>query len=153
MSKKIIYRCFGGAHSSVVAAAIHLGQLKSDSLPTDEELMNLTLFDRQGKDAHGQLHFLGFDEQGRHIYSVGCRNAGASVEKTLKEVAGLMGVAGDLHFVDTLRCVNIKMRVGGYLSRRWGLIKLGRPLVLDGTRQAFPNLVKLVEQSGKGVAR
>jgi hypothetical protein len=153
VAKNIIYHCYGGAHSSVVAAAVHLGTLKTGRTPDNEKLMELTLFDRQGQDAHGQLHFLGFDEEGRHIYSVGCRNAGSAVEKTLSGMAEIFKLPDEFIFVDTLRCVNIKMRIGGYLSRRWGLIKVGRPLVLQGTRQAFQSIVGLVDKTKKEVGR
>lgn len=142
--KKIIYHCFGGAHSSVVAAAIHLGTLKADKIPDGKELMQLNLFDRQTKDGHGQLHFFGYDEKNRQVYSIGCRNAGAAVAAALTSVAGLLGAEGELHFVDTLPCVNLEMRIGGYISRRLGLIKLGRPLVVRGTKKAYKNLARLV---------
>lgn len=150
-NKKIIYRCFGGAHSSVVAAAIHLEQLRTDSLPSDAELMRLTLFDRQTQDGHGLMHFFGFDERGMQVYCLGCRTAGETVERVLLQVAEVLGVREELYFVDTLHCVTFKMRIGGYLSRRWQLIRFGRPLVLDGTRKAFPALVKLVEKVKKEV--
>ena len=116
--RKIIYHCYGGAHSSVTAAAIHLRQLKREEVPTEDELMALTLFDRQTKDGHGQLHFFGFDEWGDEIYSVGCRNVGEAVGKTLGKVKEIIGAEEELIFVDTLHCVNIKMRFGGYISRR-----------------------------------
>jgi hypothetical protein len=144
--KKIIYHCYGGAHSSVVAAAIHLGQLRTDTLPGDAELMRLTLFDRQTKDGHGLLHFFGFDEQGKQVYCLGCRNAGTTVEQVLLQVAEMLGLREDLFLVDTLQCVTVKMRIGGYFSRRWQLVRLGRPLVLAGTREAFPALVSLVQK-------
>lgn len=153
MAKKIIYHCYGGAHSSVVAAAIHLGTLKADKTPGERELMQLNLFDRQTKDGHGQLHFYGYDEKGRQVYSIGCRNAGAAVEAALTSVAGLLGVEDELHFVDTLPCVNLEMRIGGYISRRLGLTRLGRPLVVRGTKKAYRRLVDLVLKTKQEVGQ
>lgn len=144
--KKIIYHCYGGAHSSIVAAAIHLNQLKTDKKPTTDELMGLALFDRQSKEGHGQLHFFGFDEWGNHIHSVGCRNVGTSVENVVTSVSKLLKLQDDLLFIDTLHCVSIKMRVGGYISRRLGWIDQGRPVVLKGTQDVFFQLVDLVKQ-------
>ena len=144
--KKIIYHCYGGAHSSIVAAAIHLNKLNTDKKPTTDELMSLSLFDRQTKEGHGQIHFFGFDEWGNHIHSVGCRNVGTSVENVVTSVSKLLNLQDDLLFIDTLHCVNIKMRVGGYISRRLGWIDQGRPIVLKGTQAAFPQLVDLVKQ-------
>jgi hypothetical protein len=144
--KKIVYHCYGGAHSSVAAAAIHLGELSPEKTPTEKELLELTLFDRQTKEGHGQLHFFGVDEWGNQIYSVGCRNAGQSFETVLKGVSDLLEIGEELVFVDTLHCVNIKMRVGGYISRRLGFISLGRPIVVRGTQEAYPQLLQLVKQ-------
>ncbi|NLM53255.1 MAG: DUF3189 family protein [Firmicutes bacterium] len=144
--KKIIYHCYGGAHSSVVAAAIHLGKLDTQRIPEAQELLALTLFDRQTQAGHGQLHFFGFDEGKNEVYSVGCRNVGDMMEKFLTEIAQILGFSGDLFFVDTLHCVNLRMRIGGYLSRRLGLVPLGRPLVVAGTRAAYPRLAALVQK-------
>ena len=144
--KKVIYHCYGGAHSSVVAAAIHLNKFNIDKKPTTDELMSLSLFDRQTKEGHGQIHFLGFDEWGNQIHSVGCRNVGKSVKNVVTSVSKMFDLDDDLIFIDTLHCVNIKMRVGGYLSRRLGWIDQGRPIVLQGTKDAFPQLVELVKQ-------
>ncbi|HZK25373.1 MAG TPA: DUF3189 family protein [Oscillospiraceae bacterium] len=144
--KKIIYHCYGGAHSSVTAAAIHLGQLQADKIPTAQELLSLALFDRQTAEGHGQLHFFGFDEWGNQIYSVGCRNVGQTMVNILHGVSKLLGIHEQLVFVDTLHCVSLKMRIGGYLSRRWSIISVGRPLVIQGTREAYPKIVELVAQ-------
>ena len=46
--------------------------------------------------------------------------------------------------VNTLRAVNWQMRIGGFLSRRLGLVSLGRPLVARGARRAYPQLTKIV---------
>ena len=130
----------------MVAAAIHTGKLDAQKVPAADELLSLTLFDRQTQAGHGQLHFFGFDEGNNEIYSVGCRNVGGMMEKFLTEIAQILGFAGDLFFVDTLHCVSVPMRIGGYLSRRLGLVALGRPLVVEGTRAAYPRLAALVQQ-------
>ncbi|NLZ93585.1 MAG: DUF3189 family protein [Firmicutes bacterium] len=151
--KRVIYHCYGGAHSSVVAAAIHLGKLNPEKIPTTTELLQLALFDRQTDEGHGQLHFFGFDEWQNQVYSVGCRNVGETVEKILLGVAKILGVDHELFFIDTLHCVSLKMRIGGYLSRRLGLIPLGRPLVVAGTKEAYANLAALVHQVKTEVSR
>ncbi|MBS4007273.1 MAG: DUF3189 family protein [Clostridium sp.] len=142
--KKIIYHCYGGAHSSVTAAAIHLGKLSAENTPTTEELLTLNLFDRLTKEGHGELHLAGVDEWQNQVYSVGCRNVGKAMERVLREVADIFAPQEQLIFVDTLHCVTIKMRIGGYISRRLGLIEIGRPIVLQGTKEAYPQLVALV---------
>ena len=58
----VIYYCYGSAHSSVISAAIHLGRLPSDRVPTQEEMMRLTDFDRTESWQIGTLFFKGHDE-------------------------------------------------------------------------------------------
>lgn len=145
---KIAYCCFGGAHSSPVAAAIHLGLLAVHRLPTPEEIMQIPLYDRN--DEPGILHYIGTDELANEIYVLGRNGHPEIVEKALVsgyELGG--GAREELELVNTLRCVNVQMRIGGYLSRRLRLISIGRPLVLKGTIRAFPCLVAVVKQVKK----
>ena len=50
---KVIYSCYGGAHSSPVAAAIHLGKLPEERVPDAEALLQLPRFDRVDSEKHG----------------------------------------------------------------------------------------------------
>lgn len=49
--------------------------------------------------------------------------------------------------VDTLGCVNMPMRIGGLLSRRLGLVSIGRPIVTWGTLRSYRQLVALVQET------
>jgi len=156
---KIIYHCYGGSHSSVVAAAIHLGLLDRERAPGIDELMSLDLFDKTTPEQHGVFHHFGTDERGNEVYSVGLRNQGANITRTLRGFCDLYGVAqGDVLFVNTLDCVNWRMRLGGWLSRAAGRVALGRPIVLAGLRQAYAALCAKVRNVKRrvreaGVAR
>lgn len=145
---KVVYSCYGGAHSSQVAAAIHLGRVPGHRPPTPEELLSLPRFDRVGADSHGIAEFMGTDEDGHDVYVLGRGPASKVVERAF--MSGFLVAGGDnrqLLFVDALQTVNLPMRVGGYLSRRLGWVAVGRPLVVFGTRRAFPALVQLVEET------
>lgn len=100
---KIIYNCYGGAHSSVTAAAIHLGWLPETRLPTARELLNLPYYDAQkGKD-HGKIRFLGLDCLGNEIYIVGKKNLGSYYEKIMRSFILLSGKARTSFFL-WIRC-------------------------------------------------
>lgn len=143
---KIVYHCFGGSHSSVTAAAIHLGILSSSRLPTVAELLRVPFFDEQLAENHGIFHFIGDDEFGNQVYIVGRRNLGRFFEPLMYGIARTMGISdNELLFVNTMPCVNWLMVVGGFLSRRLRLVPVGRPIVLEGTRRSFHNFVKLVD--------
>ena len=144
---KIVYHCYGGSHSSVTAAAIHLGYLASDKKPTPHTLMEIPFFDKQTDKDHGKFKFMGRDELGNEVYICGCRGLGKKVEKSLQGIAKIIDTPlDDIIYVDTLKGVNFLMRIGGFLSRRLRLVRLGRPIVLKGTVTAFNNFVNMVEE-------
>jgi len=148
MAMKVVYDDFGGAHSTQVAAALHLGRLPTDRVVSASELMELPLFDRVTKEYHGYLIYMGKDEHGHEVYICG-RGAGHEiVERAIASAYQLAGNTDEsLRFFNTLSCVNWWMRIGGYLSRSLGWTWLGRPIVLFGTRLAYLQLIKVVEQA------
>jgi hypothetical protein len=142
---KIIYNCFGGSHASVTAAGIHLGFIKCDRLPTNEELINVPYYDGQVKTDHGHLRLMGIDEYGHEVFIVGRRNMNKVMCNLLSGVAKIFKVNDDDYLIiDALPYVNWKMMLGGYISRRLGIIKIGRPIVIKGTKDTFFKLVTLV---------
>jgi hypothetical protein len=143
---KIIYNCFGGAHSSVTAAAIHLGLLTDISKVSAEELLNLPYFDAQeGKD-HGRIRFMGFDSWGNEVYITGKKNLGMFYERIMQHLLVLSGEKPENYiFINTMPYVNLWMVIGGYLSRRLRLKCLGRPIVILGTRKSYGKFVRLVK--------
>lgn len=143
----IIYHCYGGAHSSITAASIHLGLISHQKLPTAEEIMSLPFYDEATQQDHGILRFLGKDPNGNRIYIIGRRGLKDCFTELVNSLAVLLGIPKDeLLVVDTVPYVNWMMMLGGYTSRRLGLVSIGRPLVIKGTKRAFPGFVKLVQQ-------
>ncbi|KKM08808.1 hypothetical protein SY88_22125 [Clostridiales bacterium PH28_bin88] len=143
---KIIYHCYGGSHSSVTAAAIHLGLFPGGQLPILADFMNIPYFDHQVAEEHGVFRFMGTDADGHEVYVIGRRNL-KNFEPLVRGLAELMGVPqDDLLLVNTMPCVNWVMMVGGYISRRLKIVGLGRPIVVHGTRQAFLLFSGLVDQ-------
>lgn len=142
---KIVYNCFGGSHASVTAAAIHLGLIANDRIPTAEELMKLPFYDGQVNKDHGHLRFLGKDELNNEVFIVGRRYMSKAICNLLSGAAKIFGIdEKDYLFVNALPYVNWQMVVGGYLSRKIGFVRLGRPIVIRGTQKSFLKLVSLV---------
>lgn len=142
---KIIYHCFGGSHSSVVAAALHLGLLNRDKLPTPDELMSLPYFDKTNNDDFGSIRLVGNDEYGNQIYVLGKKSMGNRYARMLEGVAEILGARNQLLAVNCMSRVNWFMKLGGFTSRRLGAAALGRPVLEKGTVDAFFKLVNLVE--------
>ncbi len=145
---KLIYTCYGGAHSSPVAAAIHLGWLPADRTPRPEEILALPRYDRTTPDDMGVPELMGRDEFGHEVYVLGRGPAKEVVERAVGSGFGLAGgERTQLLFVSTLECVNLPMRIGGFTSRVLGWTGIGRPLVIWGTRCAFNDLVAVVQKT------
>jgi hypothetical protein len=142
---KIIYHCFGGSHSSVTAAALHLGLLSKDKLPRKEDLMALPYYDKTSDQDFGCIHYMGRDEQGNEVYVLGKKSLGNRFNHLLTGIAALLGKEEQLLPVNVMDRVNIRMKLGGFTSRRINLPFLGRPVVIWGTRQAFQSMANLVE--------
>lgn len=142
---KIIYHCFGGSHSSVTAAALHLGLIPKDHPPTLDDLMAIPYFDKTDNSDFGSIRFMGVDEYHNEVYVLGKKSLGNRYSNILHGVADILGVRDQVLAVNTMDSVNWTMKIGGFMSRRAGIVSLGRPLVGAGTREAFMALVGLVE--------
>ena len=144
---KIIYHCYGGAHSSVIAAAIHLGLLPENRVPTRAEICAVPLYDRQGADEHGHFFFMGKDQAGHEVYLTARRSRAEGLENIFTGLAGIFGISSaDYYLVNVMGKVNLTMKLGGFLSRRWGVTRVGRPIVTVGTQAAYFQIVKLVQR-------
>lgn len=144
---KIIYHCYGGAHSSVTAAAVHLGWLPTDRIPSEDMIASLPLFDQQTNKDHGHIHLMGIDEKNHEIFVVGRRNAAPIFENIVSGITDILELPKDgIRMVNVMPYVNWKMMFGGYTSRKLGVIKIGRPIVLTGIRYSYLKIVSLVHQ-------
>ncbi|NLV92839.1 MAG: DUF3189 family protein [Firmicutes bacterium] len=152
---KIVYHDYGGSHSTATAAAIHLGLISASQVPTAKILNTaVPLFDALTASDHGTLFYLGKDDSDHDVYVLPRRNQSQMVLNAVKStIAAMEGDVDEWIFVDTLPTVNTWMRIGGYLSRRQGMIWLGRPIVTFGTRKAFPLIRDLVAQTKARVAK
>lgn len=142
---KIIYHCYGGAHSSVIAAALHLKLIEKHRLPFRTELMALPYFDKTCNDDFGSIRFMGIDDSGNEVYVLGKKSMGKRYSHILRGTAEILGAQKEIIEVDCFNKINIMMKIGGFLSRRLGLIFPGRPILIRGSRGTFMNLVNLVE--------
>lgn len=143
---KVIYHCYGGAHSSVTAANIHLERLPRDRAPLYSELAGQNLFDRQKVSDTGKIRYMGTDRQGNDIYVAGRRSRPYLLENVVKGLTEVFHLDRDnCILVDMSPCVSPAMRLGGYMSRKLGLVALGRPIVTWGTGRNYKRIKDQVD--------
>ncbi|MGZ4106088.1 MAG: DUF3189 family protein, partial [Tumebacillaceae bacterium] len=58
-----------------------------------------------------------------------------------------------LYLNEALPHINRYARIGGALSRRYGWVRIGRPLSAYGIRKNYENLVRFVQQVKSGEAK
>lgn len=145
---KVVYHCYGSAHSSVTAAALHVGMLPRDRLPSPAELLAVPRFDRTLSRELGIPFFIGRDRWGREVYALGRGKASRFVANLLESLLVVEGLAPTaVVLVNALPRATLVTTVGGTLSRGLGLIWPGRPLTLWGIRHCYRRFVRLVEET------
>ncbi|HOP73755.1 MAG TPA: DUF3189 family protein [Bacillota bacterium] len=143
---KVFYYCFAGTHSSVIAAAIHLNRLPMDRIPDRNEILNTVPFDLRESEDIGIPYFMGIDECGHEIYVLGFGKDPALGLQVVQHLIEGRADHEEWKFFNTLPCINWTTRCGGYLSRRWKWVGIGRFLLIRGIRQCYPKICKLVQQ-------
>jgi hypothetical protein len=118
-----------------------------DHVPGRQMFWRLPLYDRQDADEHGHIYFMGIDEFGHEVYLTARRSRPLVLEKVFAGMAGIFDIPKeDYLFVNVMEQVNLTMKFGGFISRRWGFIRFGRPIVTMGTQAAYFRVVELVRK-------
>lgn len=144
---KFIYNCYGAAHSSITAAGLHLGLLPEDRPAGNSEFLSLPYYDATSDPDHGRIRFMGFDDRGHEVYIASKKSLGGSYEKIMRTYIRIAeGEEDRVVFIDTMPYVNIFMVIGGFLSRRLGFNRIGRAIILCGTRISYRKFAILAHQ-------
>lgn len=153
-SLKVFYHCYGSSHTSVVAAAIHTRRLDPDRVPTTRELTAVKHFDRVRDAELGTVFPVGPGPDGEAVYVVGFGPGRKIIRQAVESFLELKGVpAEDYILVDALSRANFAVRAGGVISRRFGLVSVGRPLAALGIRQIYRGLGGLATETRAEVSR
>jgi len=141
---KVIYHCYGRAHSSVVAAHLHLGNLPMEGPVNKRQVAGLPEFDRADASQWGIPHFMGADERGNEVYILGLANQTPAALRAITTMAWHLGKADGIFLRNTLPAVGLLTKTGGFISKGLGFTTLGRPVVALGIVFSLECLRKLV---------
>ena len=143
---KIVYCCYAGAHSSVIAGHLHLKQLPWKHAPSIKEILALPEFDRREQKDRGIPYFLGRDERGHEVYLIGLEKNYSLALQAIYYILNECSNPQEWKFFDTLPGINITTRIGGYLSRKLHFVVVGRYIAAWGIQKCFPRLLRLVKK-------
>ncbi|HEY2495080.1 MAG TPA: DUF3189 family protein [Paenibacillus sp.] len=145
-----IYNCYGGTHSSALAAAYHLRKLPSDRVPSKDEILKTDSFNKLTTKEMGKLIYHGSDRDGNKVYTVG-RGSSKALIPAMKGVFHLFEDNKKLEetiiFSNTSPTVPLSMTFGGLFSRRLKLDFIGVPLLVMGAKKSSPKIIQLVEET------
>lgn len=151
---RVIYHCFGAAHTSVTAAALHCRDLPAHGRVTLGEVLRLPGFDRRDCGDIGGAFYYGGDSRACEVYVIGFDGSRRVIARASDELlARLPGTGERVVLAGTLPAASTLVKIGGYSSRRLGLIRLGRPLAAMGTVLSIPALRRTVGAAKAEVAR
>ena len=147
-----IYNDYAGTHTTSIAAAYHLDYIKQGQVLSDEEVLEIPLFNELTKKDAGKLVYHGQDNHGDHVYTLG-RKSSKIVVPALKELClvlfELFDIQGKVIFSNTSPTVPFVMSIGGGLSRGLGINSLGVPLLIKGAKKCHPLIGELVSHTKK----
>lgn len=149
----VFYHCYGSAHSSVLAANIHLNELPLHHRPALNQIKAVPYFDYLEHSRIGTPLYCGKDECNNRIYALGVGGAGQEAITVLQDMFRVCNVSAHVVFVDTLHLINIWVRIGGFLSKHCKLPRFGSFLCALGLwwrYKRFTNLVKEVKLDSIG---
>jgi len=144
---KIIYSCFGGAHSSIVTSGIHMGYLPMNSSATTEEILTTPFYDKAPNIEVGKPLYMGKDKKNYSIYAMGMGHARNYYTKMLYEFYNEITYnhKKDIIFINVTSLLNNYTRLGGFMSRRLNIVPLGRPLTVYGIKRNYNHFIELVQ--------
>jgi len=151
---RVIYYCYGSAHSSILAAAIHLGKLPMNRVPDYTEILKLDDFDIARDDSLGHIFYKGQDDKGHEVYTLGMGPETHIVKRSLLSMIEHSSVPmNQFIFAQALPQLHPIGKVGGALSRRYGFEKIGRFLAAKGACYTYFEMVQFVKDTKQKIAQ
>ena len=151
---KLFYYCYGGAHTSVTCASIHLGFLPTDRVPHPDEFLAVPYYDKMDNNKLGTPIYVGRDEFGWDIYVIGLKRANRIAIPAIKSYLYANGISDrDVLFVNALVKLHPITSIGGFSSRKLHMVNLGRPLTIWGIRRSYPVFVELVRRVKESISK
>ncbi|HEX3029673.1 MAG TPA: DUF3189 family protein [Clostridia bacterium] len=147
-----IYNCYGGTHSSTMAAAVHLKKLPLDRTPTKEEILNTQYFNTLTYKDMGRIIYRGTDEENNKVYTIG-RGTSKVLIPCLKNLITILqgecGLKERIIMSNMSPTVSFSMTMGGFFSRGLGIDFIGVPLLVMGVQKNFHKVINIVNRTKK----
>lgn len=142
-----IYNCYGGTHSSSLAAAVHLNKLPLDRIPTREEILGTDYFNKLTYKDMGKVLYRGTDSDGNKVFTIG-RGTSKVLIPCIENIINLLhnesGLTEKIILSNMSPTVPPAMTIGGFFSRGLGIDFIGVPCLVKGAQQAYKKVIEFV---------
>jgi hypothetical protein len=145
---KIFYLCPTGLHTALAVAGIHVGRLSPERPPSEYEMRKLFREFRRRNYVLGKPVFIGKDENGHEIFTVGVAAEHEMMKKAVEDVFDRVYNynPGDYMVVDAAPLATGWVRLGSFLSMRLNIKGFGEKMCVYGIRKRYGALLEVVEQ-------
>ena len=148
---KLFYHCYGGAHTSVTCASIHLKYLPDDRIPEMYEFKAIPFYDKMENKELGKPVFMGKDDMGWDIYVIGMKDGKNVVIPAIKSYLNFNGISRpEILFVGALVQLHPVTAMGGIISEA-GIARHRGLMTIWGIRRSYPHFVELVSRVKKTI--
>ncbi len=137
---RVFYLCYAGTHTSIVAGSMHLGRLCQGGDPC-----GLPEFDRRLYRDIGVPCFLGTDPWGAQVYALGTGWLSLPLEMAICDLVELSSPNARACFCAVRGYLDSQARLGGFISRRCGLVSFGRKLISASLKKRLPDIQEAVD--------
>lgn len=143
----IFYHCYGSAHSSIIASSIHVELLSENRIPTRKEIISLKYFDKTESKDIGTPLYIGRDHWGNSVYAIGMTYKKNVVKQAIYSLLDIHKIPHDqILLSNALTKAHFFTKIGGILSRRYKIIRIGRPLTALGIQINYYKFIALVKK-------
>ncbi|MFZ5639725.1 MAG: DUF3189 family protein [Bacillota bacterium] len=145
---KIFYLCPTGLHTALVAAGIHVGRLSPDRPPSEYEMHKLFREFRRLDYVLGKPVFVGIDEKGHEVFTVGVAAEHKMMKKAVEDVFDRVynSKPGDYLVVDAAHLATGWIRLGSFFAMHLNIKEVGEKMCVHGIRKRYGDLLEVVEQ-------
>ncbi|HHW27893.1 MAG TPA: DUF3189 family protein [Firmicutes bacterium] len=137
---RVFYVCYAGTHSSILASCLHLGKVRNVNAVCD-----LPFFDRRTHRDIGIPVKMGYDRNGAEVYALGTGWLSRAVELAACDLIELASPGARACLCSVRGYLDFFARVGGFASRRFGIVRLGRGLISSSLARKLPEMSKATQ--------
>lgn len=145
---KVFYVCRTGRHTSLLAASLHLRNIRDEE--DTRKIFNISGYNEDRPDNIGKPYLAGIDGQNAEIYTMGVTDENELMIRAAGELMDLMGISRkEWQIVDTSG-ISSSWTSFGQLVKRIRLQALSKVFFYLGARKELPRLKNVVYHTRKG---